>query len=429
MPEIVPTHSNDSNYTYPITLGSAVGIELEYMIVDADTLNVRPIADELIRAVAGVYQSDAEPDGPDGAISWSNELALHVIELKTTNPVPDLDSLAAGFHRQLRHMTDILSPFNARLMPTAMHPWMDPHTELRLWPHEYSPVYAAYDRVFSCRGHGWANLQSTHVNLPFGNDDEFGRLHAAIRLMLPIIPAIAASSPIADGQPAGLADTRIETYRHNADRIPSIAGQVIPEAVFSRRDYERDIFARIYRDIAPLDPDGILQHEWLNSRGGIARFDRGSIEIRLIDIQECPAADIAIVHLIMRVVDALTKNEWSSQAEQRTRETDALASLLLECTRLGEQAVIADPRYLAAFGIASDTTADPTAGQLWQSLADRLIPHNDPHRPALDTIFTHGTLSTRILRSLAHSDLPTTYRTLCNCLDHNDLFVPDRSST
>ena len=50
-------------------------------------------------------------------------------------------------------------------------------------------MYEAYDRIFDCRGHGWANLQAVHLNLPFSGDEEFGRLHAAIRLVLPIMPA------------------------------------------------------------------------------------------------------------------------------------------------------------------------------------------------------------------------------------------------
>ena len=42
------------------------------------------------------------------------------------------------------------------------------------------------------------------------------------------------------------------------------------------------------------DTKKILDHHFLNSRGAIARFDRNAIEIRLVDIQECPKADIAI---------------------------------------------------------------------------------------------------------------------------------------
>ncbi|MBL1218121.1 MAG: glutamate--cysteine ligase [Planctomycetes bacterium] len=424
----VPEPSSDD--TYPLALGTAVGVELEYMIVDADTLNVCPIADELIKAIAGTYQSEAEPDGPHGTISWSNELALHVIELKTTRPVPSVTSLAHEFHRHLRLMSDILRAFNARLMPAAMHPWMNPDTDLTLWPHDYSPVYHAYDRIFSCRGHGWANLQSTHVNLPFSNDDEFGRLHAAIRLVLPILPALTASSPIADGAPTGFADTRIQAYRQNADRIPSIVGRIIPEQAFTRADYERDILNPMYRDIAPQDPDRILQYEWLNSRGCIARFDRGSIEIRLIDIQECPAADIAVVDLLMLLVHSLTNATPAEQAAQRACHTDSLAETLLNCARHGEQTVITDREYLKAIRYSTNEACAPTAGEVWQYIINRLVEPSNPNRCMLDTILEHGPLSRRILKSLdntpepTHAQLAAVYRILCHCLDTNQQFTP-----
>jgi hypothetical protein len=88
------------------------------------------------------------------------------------------------------------------LLPTGAHPLMDPFTETRLWPHEHKEIYNLYNRIFDCRGHGWSNLQSTHLNLPFSGDAEFKKLHAAIRLLLPLIPALSASTPLLDGKNA-----------------------------------------------------------------------------------------------------------------------------------------------------------------------------------------------------------------------------------
>ena len=238
-----------------LRLFAGIGVEMEYMIVDARTLSVRPISDELIRSVAREYVSDIDR----GPISWSNELVLHVIELKTNGPADSLTGLSSLFQDNVSEINRILEPFSACLMPTAMHPWMDPHTETRLWPHEYSPVYEAYNKIFGCQGHGWANLQSTHLNLPFSSDEEFARLHAAIRLVLPILPALAASSPIMDGQQAPWLDQRLAVYRTNSAKIPSLTGLVIPEAVFSQAAYEAEIFEPMYRDIAPFDSDGVLQ--------------------------------------------------------------------------------------------------------------------------------------------------------------------------
>src|SRR4051794_20506181 len=102
----------------PLHLFEGFGVELEYMIVDAETLNVLPVADEVLRSDAGEYVNDVER----GAITWSNELALHVIELKTTEPAPHLDGLSASFQESLGEINERLAPLKGRLMPTAMHP-------------------------------------------------------------------------------------------------------------------------------------------------------------------------------------------------------------------------------------------------------------------------------------------------------------------
>jgi len=46
-----------------------------------------------------------------------------------------------------------------------------------------------------------------------------------IRLVLPLLPALAASSPFQDGQSTGCLDNRLENYRRNCARIPSITGR------------------------------------------------------------------------------------------------------------------------------------------------------------------------------------------------------------
>ncbi|MFG0285547.1 MAG: glutamate-cysteine ligase family protein [Phycisphaerales bacterium JB039] len=411
-----------TGYRYPLGLLEGVGVELEYMIADSQTLDVRPIADEVLKAVTGGYTSDAEPDGPGGVIGWSNELALHVIELKTIAPVGSLEGLAPEFQEHVGRINAILAPMGARLLPTAMHPWMDPDRDLRLWPHEYNAVYEAFNRIFSCRGHGWANLQSAHLNLPFANDEEFGRLHAAIRAVLPLVPALAASSPVVDGQLTGLADTRLEVYRNNSRRVPLMAARVIPEPVFTRGAYEGELLAALYRQLAPLDPEAILRQEWANARGAIARFDRGSIEIRVVDVQECPAADIAIAGLLIGVVRALCEQRWISMAELRALEVEPLHDALLGCIREGERAKIRHAPLLRALGAQE---AEVEAGELWSRLARATVGEDE----ALAVIFSRGTLSTRMRRSLGagpdRGALRRVYAELADCLRDGRMFGSD----
>jgi methanogenic corrinoid protein MtbC1 len=54
-----------------------------------------------------------------------------------------------------------------------------------------------------------------------------------------------------------------------------MAGLVIPEPVYTRADYDSGILERLYEQMAHLDPEGLLRHEFANARGAIARFERG----------------------------------------------------------------------------------------------------------------------------------------------------------
>src|SRR5215210_5441321 len=139
--------------TDPLHLFEGYGIELEYMIVKDDSLDVFPASDQVIHAASGTYESEIER----GDICWSNELCLHVIELKTNGPAPALSGLAERFAKGIADINRILRKSNGALMPGGMHPWMVPDRDMKLWPHEYNPVYETYHRIFDCRGHGWSN--------------------------------------------------------------------------------------------------------------------------------------------------------------------------------------------------------------------------------------------------------------------------------
>lgn len=400
-------------------LFQAFGVELEYMIVDRDTLAVRPLADELLKAELGAYGSDFE----NGIVTWSNELVMHVIELKSTRPESDFVGLRDAFVENIHRVNGVLSRWNAMLMPTAAHPLMDPLTETRLWPHDNNEVYDAYNRIFDCRGHGWSNLQSTHLNLPFYDDEEFAKLHAAIRVVLPLLPALCASSPILEGKATGLLNTRLQYYASNQQVIPSITGSVIPEAVFSRRQYFNTIYEKIRQDIAPHNTDDILDPVWVNSRGAIPRFDRGSVEIRIMDIQECPQADLAIQTLVIETIRALTQEKFAPLEELMHLPTDRLAALLHESARIGPDALVDDGRYLALFG----ATESRRVGDLWHEIYRRLggteNPLLQPWAQELQTLLHQGPLAKRMLSHLAAEpgpeNLKRLYRSLGACLQEN----------
>jgi len=415
MPQSNP-ESRSTPRSKPYRLFEAVGIELEYMIVSEETLDVVPAADRLLESVAGELTDEWE----NGDIAWNNELALHVVELKCNGPRATLSGLAEAFQDNVRIASRALERESLVLLPTAMHPWMDP-AEVRLWPHGTRIIYETFDRIFDCKGHGWANLQSAHLNLPFADDEEFARLHAAIRVLLPILPGLAASSPVVEGQLNGVADNRLVAYRTNCARIPSITGDVVPEPYGSIGEYQERLLERIYADLAPHDPEGVLRHEWVNARGAIARFERMAIEIRVLDVQECPAADVAFAAAIIATLKSLSEERWASIESLNAWETRRLARLLDRVVRDGEHAEIGERRYLEALGLPRGSAK---VARVWEHLIDKAAA--DGALEGIDERFLEnylrgGTLSTRIRRALgtilpSRTDLKRVYRSLADAL-------------
>ncbi|MBN2528594.1 MAG: glutamate--cysteine ligase [Deltaproteobacteria bacterium] len=399
-------------------LFQAYGLELEYMIVDKNSMNVLPISDWLLAELGGAAGSR---EVERGSVVWSNELAMHVIEVKGNGPVSDITCLHQPIIKDIREINRILLKKNACLMGGAVHPWMNPDTDTGLWNFEDGPIYSALDRVFGCRGHGWFNLQSAHLNLPFCGDDEFARLHAAIRMVLPIIPALAASSPFLDGQDAGVADARLRVYSQHCNRLPEAMGEVIPEPVSGRQQYEDTILNPLYEALLPRDPDGILCHEWSNARGAIARFDRNTIEIRLIDVQEHPGMDEGVVCAVAAAVRLLTEQALDDMEAMNAFDSAGLRRILMETIAYAENALITDSAYLR---LLTGNEIACSASRLWRQILARCMAFHGRERNTAEWIIDHGTLASR-MRQFANQGMRELANRLCRSLETGQALWPN----
>jgi len=406
-------------------LFEVVGLELEYPIVGAD-LAVRPLVEEAFRKVRGRPTSDIEWEG----VGFSNELAAHVFEVKTLVPRRSLVEAERVLHRGVRFFGDLLArEWGARLLPTGMHPFMSP-AEGRLWKRSGGRVYAAYDRVFGVGGHGWLNVQSSHVNLPFGaTEEETVALHDAIACLLPYLPALAASSPVVEGELGPAVDNRLVFYRANQARVPAVAGDVIPEPMRSFRAYRRDVLGRIYRALDAIPEAARLHHEWVNSRGAIVRFARDAIEIRVLDTQECVKMDVAIAAFVRgclgELVDRLAAGELAVPDH---------AVLVADYERVvaeGTAARVVAHHLRWPEGRASG--AAPRAGDLLAALAApaaaRLPAAERPYLELVARRLEGGSLSERIRRRLAPAAprgraarIREIYEELALCLARNEVW-------
>jgi gamma-glutamyl:cysteine ligase YbdK (ATP-grasp superfamily) len=370
----------------PYRLFDVVGIELEYPVVDRD-LVPRCLVEPAFRRIHGRPTSDIEVDN----VGFSNELAAHVFEIKTVMPQRSLVHAERQLVRGLQQFAATLErDFGARLLPTGMHPFMDP-AMTELWPRSGQRIYRTYDRVFGIRGHGWLNVQASHVNLPFGTEPETIRLHTAIALLLPYLPALCASSPIYEGRLGRYVDNRLAFYRTNQRRIPLITGAVIPEYVESYSEYRARILKPIYRALDHVDGGDILQHEWVNSRGAIIRFMRRAIEIRIIDMQECVQADIAIAAFVRAalkwIVRSLNDHEMACPDHRHlVRDFNSVVSR-------GRSATVRAPQFRTTSG---RTTARAVLEHVLAHAAPFTPPAERPYLELVSDRLRRGNLSERI---------------------------------
>lgn len=392
----------------PLHLFDGFGIEIEYMIVDRQSCRIKPVAELLLKNESGEIDNEVE----HGPLAWSNELVRHVIELKTNGPAGRIAGLAPLFQEQLAEINTLLAADNAMIMPGATHPFMDPATETSIWERENTEIYQTFNAIFNCQGHGWSNLQSMHINLPFTGDDEFFRLHNAIRLLLPLIPGLSAASPFQDGLDTGYSDSRLMHYGRNCAKIPVVTGLIVPEPIRNRAEYEEAILAAITRAVAPYDPKSVLQAKWTNARGAIARFDRGAIEIRVIDSQECPAADLAIAEIVCSAVRYFTNVDERERQAMHAVPTDRLHKQLQRVIVQAEKAAIDDPDLRTVLGLPEDVR---TCGEFWQHYAARATDISSEARAALGVIFARGSLATR-MRKVTSNITEESLRGLCGQL-------------
>lgn len=403
-----------------LQLFEGIGIELEYMIVDSSTLSIAPVADQLLQPPQGDPVTDLPGIGPN--MEWSNELTRHVVEIKNSKPEPELSRLLDSFQFEVKEINRRLLPLGFCLMPTAMHPWMDPTRETQLWPHTHHEIYEQFHRLFNCYRHGWANLQSMHINLPFASDQEFRQLHSATRLVLPLLPALCASSPLVEGKFLGFQDSRLHYYLRNQERIPSILGKCIPDVSPSEMDYRAQVLKPIARELKPLDRDGWLNEEWVNSRGAIPKFERDSLEIRVADMQEAPIADLSVAWFVSKILKKLVHEELSSLKLQELVATDSLRDLFDQVIRNPKELCITHPPILQALGFQKPLALREIFEYFLNDFA--ISPQEDQFAATMKILIQKGPLATRILNVLDknHFNIPEIYHELCACLNRGVLF-------
>lgn len=268
-----------------------------------------PIADKVLKDFHGRIVNSVElPD-----FSYGKELQTHVMEIRPNKPFKLAEDFEETMQEAVLTLADHLDrKYGAHLLGTGMHPLLKLE-ETSIWPHRHRQIYQEYSKVFNLKRHGWLNIQSFQLNLPFQNEKEGILLHNTLAGFCAYLPAIAASSPICEGKIGEYVDNRLRFYKENQTEVPSITGDVIPEYVGSFDQYKKDIIYKYSKDLTEAGVDKLLlKKDWVNSRGVIFRFDRKALEIRIMDEQECMKSDVALSCFIRAAVRGLMREKDAS---------------------------------------------------------------------------------------------------------------------
>jgi carboxylate-amine ligase len=274
-------------------------------LVDSE-LKPLPIADKVIKGYCGKIVNFVELP----KFTFGKELQLHVMEIKANAPFKSPELFEETMQDAVTTLSDFLGKkFGARLLGTGMHPLMK-LDETSVWSHRHRKIYDEYGKIFNLNQHGWLNIQSFHLNLPYLKEANGVLLHNILANICPYLPAISASSPIYEGKMGSNVDNRLYFYKANQKEVLAIAGDVVPEPVSSIGSYKEDVIGRYSKDLAKLGASKtILFKEWVNSRGVIFRFDRSALEVRVMDEQECIKSDVALSCFVQSALRGLVANK------------------------------------------------------------------------------------------------------------------------
>jgi gamma-glutamyl:cysteine ligase YbdK (ATP-grasp superfamily) len=385
-----------------------LGPEHEYSLVDKD-LKVLPISDRIIKDYCGKTINFIELP----QFTFGKELQLHVMEIKANQPFKSPVEFEETMQAAVVTLNGIVHRHGAKLLGTGMHPTMKLQ-DTGVWPHYHRKIYREFGKIFNLNQHGWLNIQSFHLNLPFQTESDAAQIHNQLCNLCAYLPAISASSPIFEDKTGPDSDNRLQFYKVNQKEVPSVAGDVIPEYVSSLSQYKKDVIGGYSRDLERMGADKtLLNREWVNSRGVIFRFDRCALEVRIMDEQECIKSDVALACFVRAALRGL---------------------ISLNAELLPHDVLVRDFNAVIRYGLNAKVSNEKTARQICQyylklatenATADeksylRLVKKRIDQGSLSDLI--RSNVLKRAAKTDFHEAVVDVYSTLIKCLSNNQIY-------
>ncbi|MGX9854853.1 carboxylate-amine ligase [Limimaricola variabilis] len=204
----------------------SLGIEEEYLVVDAETMELAAVPDEMLAAAKKRLGDNVSPEFRDCQIEIGTSVAADISEARA-----DLAHLRGG-------LAEVADDYGLALVAVSCHPWGDPESR-------GTGKGARYDKIAEDIG-GIADRLMTcgmHVHVGLGEDPELRTdLLAQASYFLPFVLALSASSPFWRGE-----DTRLSSWRLNVfDQCPRSG---LPPKIESWAEYRKMVDTLVKAEI------------------------------------------------------------------------------------------------------------------------------------------------------------------------------------
>jgi glutamate---cysteine ligase / carboxylate-amine ligase len=251
-----------------------VGLEEEFMILDAGTLDLVPRFEELRDAAAA--------EDPVLAASIAGELISSEIEIRSGRG----DDFADAVRRQRDARARLFAVAEGRgvaLGATGTHPWADYRLQRNIDTEHYRRVVEGLQYVARRN-----NTFSLHVHVGVRGLERAVRVCDRLRPVLALVLAVSANSPFLDGLDSGLHSARTQSFTKSFPRCG------VPDAYGSWAAY-RDYLEFLVHTRSIVEDTQV----WWSVR---PHLTFGTVEVRICDAQSTAPESEALAALIVACV-------------------------------------------------------------------------------------------------------------------------------
>jgi glutamate---cysteine ligase / carboxylate-amine ligase len=258
-----------------------VGIEEEFAVLDALTLDLVPRFEEL--------RDTAAAEDPVLSEAIAGELISSEIEIRSGRGEDLADALAR--QREMRQrLFGVAAGHGIALGATGTHPWSDYREQHNIDTEHYRRVVDGLQYVARRN-----NTFSIHVHVGVRDADRAIRVCDRLRPVLPLLLAISANSPYVDNRDSGLHSARSQTFTKSFPRCG------VPDAFGTWAAYKEYVEFLVATN-------SIVEYTqvWWSIR---PHFSFGTVEVRICDAQSTAQEAEALTALIVACVAQAARDE------------------------------------------------------------------------------------------------------------------------